>query len=361
MDTEDFAAALREAWKKEKLGRFNLAVVGKTGVGKSTLINAIFGRDVAETGVGKPVTADSTLHLDSEGVFGFYDTRGLEVGPDSEAIIGELRDLVSHDKPLESRVHALWYCVNAQGSRIEKSEIDFLRHLAILDVPVILVLTRATMRQSRFHPTVDSLMQFARDEALPVVDGIAFPVMAADDDFDDVASHGLQALLDVTRRVVPKAVEQAVIAAQHIDLKAKKSLVDQAITVAGGAAGATALSPIPFSSAAILVPIQTGLMMRIAKIYGVPVDTALVSAMAATSASTAVGRTIAANLLKFIPGLGTLAGGAINATVATSMTVALGYSWQSICHRHASGDIDLETLPAEELASIFRSGLSGKL
>ncbi|HYI52530.1 MAG TPA: GTPase, partial [Microlunatus sp.] len=33
--------------QNESLGRFNLALFGKTGVGKSTLLNAIFGEEVA--------------------------------------------------------------------------------------------------------------------------------------------------------------------------------------------------------------------------------------------------------------------------------------------------------------------------
>ena len=38
--------------QNESLGRFNLALFGKTGVGKSTLLNAIFGEEVARTGIG---------------------------------------------------------------------------------------------------------------------------------------------------------------------------------------------------------------------------------------------------------------------------------------------------------------------
>ena len=49
-----FGKELAEAYAS--LGCFNLAIFGKTWAGKSTLLNAIFGAEVAETGVGRPVT-----------------------------------------------------------------------------------------------------------------------------------------------------------------------------------------------------------------------------------------------------------------------------------------------------------------
>lgn len=40
----------------KNLHTLNIIVAGKTGVGKSTLINAVFKDKLAETGMGKPVT-----------------------------------------------------------------------------------------------------------------------------------------------------------------------------------------------------------------------------------------------------------------------------------------------------------------
>ena len=54
-------------------GRFNLAIFGKTGAGKSTLINAIFGEAVAKTGIGEPVTQDEHLYIHRSGALGLLD------------------------------------------------------------------------------------------------------------------------------------------------------------------------------------------------------------------------------------------------------------------------------------------------
>ena len=40
---------------KSDLNTANIMVAGKTGTGKSTLLNAIFGEEVATTGTGRPV------------------------------------------------------------------------------------------------------------------------------------------------------------------------------------------------------------------------------------------------------------------------------------------------------------------
>ena len=42
--------------KIKNLKHMNIIVAGKTGVGKSTLINVLFRENLVETGIGKPVT-----------------------------------------------------------------------------------------------------------------------------------------------------------------------------------------------------------------------------------------------------------------------------------------------------------------
>ncbi len=61
--------------QSELLGRFNLALFGKTGVGKSTLVNAIFGEPVAATGIGQPVTQAPTSTSTSAGNWASWTPR----------------------------------------------------------------------------------------------------------------------------------------------------------------------------------------------------------------------------------------------------------------------------------------------
>ena len=84
-----FEKKLAEAFAA--LGCFNLAVFGKTGVGKSTIVNAIFGRDVAVTGVGSPVTKGLVYYRHPDGFLGLYDSEGFETGTAGNAIVAGLR------------------------------------------------------------------------------------------------------------------------------------------------------------------------------------------------------------------------------------------------------------------------------
>ena len=69
--------ALEEA--ERDFGKINVLIAGRTGVGKSTLINSVFRGSLATTGQGEPVTQTTRL-LSKQGVpLAIWDTRGLEM------------------------------------------------------------------------------------------------------------------------------------------------------------------------------------------------------------------------------------------------------------------------------------------
>lgn len=76
-----------------KIGKVNILIADKTGVGKSTLINGIFEGNLATTGQGKPVTKE-TRRITKRGVpLAIFDTRGLEVAAYKE-VLTELKSLI---------------------------------------------------------------------------------------------------------------------------------------------------------------------------------------------------------------------------------------------------------------------------
>ncbi|WP_229119512.1 DUF697 domain-containing protein [Enemella evansiae] len=143
--------------------------------------------------------------------------------------------------------------------------------------------------------------------------------------------------MQATFQVAPEAVHSALAASQQVDLGAKAREARKAITTAAAGSAAAAASPIPFSDAAMLVPIQLGMMARIAQIYQLKFERAAMLAVASTSAATVGGRAAFTNLLKLIPGAGTLAGGAISAGVASTFTFAMGQAWLAVCQQLIAG------------------------
>ncbi|MCM0619515.1 GTPase family protein [Nocardioides bruguierae] len=369
---EWFRRTVEESWRaqQEEIGSFNLAIFGKTGVGKSTLVNAIFGETIAETGIGEPVTRGHHLYKHASGSLGVFDTEGLEIGKDDETILDELAGLVTDLKkrPVHEQIHVAWYCVGARGGRFEAVEEHFVRRLRELGLPVLVVLTQVPSRDGVPHGRAVELAEHIASLGLPIAAPRPFLTMAEPDSFDGPA-HGLEALLDATFRVAPAAVHEALIQAQRIDLARKRKSCQAPIAAAVSAAAAAGASPIPFSDAALLIPIQLGMLSKIALTYNIPFQRATGMAFAMTAAGTGAGRSVVTNLVKLVPGGGTVVGGTISAGVASTITYAMGHAWVEICDRIARGDLSpailldssaLRNLFTTEFKTQARKRITGK-
>lgn len=249
-----------------------------------------------------------------------------------------------------------WYCVRATDRRFEDTEAEFIKKLDELGLPVICALTQVPRKSSgEYHPDALALAEDIEARGLPIFGSKVVMTMATADDFTDQPRHGLENLLDATFRAAPKGVEKALIAAQQIDMERKRN---QAMAIAGGASTAAATAgavPIPFSDAFLLVPIQLGMMGGIAATYGIEIEKATMASVAATAAATTAGKSAVTGLLKFIPGVGMLVGGAISATIASVFTMAMGTAWALVCEKLAQGGLRAVdgALDADAIRDVF--------
>lgn len=340
------------------LGRFNLAVFGMTGAGKSTLVNAVFGADVAPTGVGEPVTRETTYHEHPSGLFGMFDCVGIETGQGRESLLDGLRDevLQRRARPIEEQIHVAWYVLRWSDRRFDDGQADFVRELHGLGLPVVVVFSQVPrLHDGRMPAKAEQLADTVRDKVGGVIVGGSpvFTHAIADQEFGHPV-HGLQELLDATFRAAPAGVRDALNAAQRVDMERKRVTCSRIIAGAGSSAAAVGATPIPFSDAALLVPLQVGMMAAVANQYALPVSP-LRHAQLAAKATVAlgglslVGRGLAANLAKLFPGVGSVVGGAINAAIAATLTMAIGRAWMVVCER-------LSRLSPEQIEALLSTG-----
>ena len=129
-------------------------LVGKSGVGKSTLINGLLklsDKDKAETRAGNFVTTQIEAYQSKSVPFlRLVDTRGIElnVGFGAEEVKKETENYIKEQYKTfnpNNFVQCIWYCIT--GTRFEKAEIDLLNSLrnsyGEQQIPIIIVYTQA--------------------------------------------------------------------------------------------------------------------------------------------------------------------------------------------------------------------------
>lgn len=325
----------------------NIAIIGRTGAGKSTLINAVFGKNLAKTGTGFPVSSTFDRYPppgdeENKSPVVLYDSRGYEADQPDQFIAGIMDFLVEkRNKGVEEQIHLIWYVVHAGLKRFEPFDAKLLQIFREQNTPVIVLLSQADLaRPAELEEMEMTLRQYETEyklEPFNLIKVSAYPLKGE--------AYGVREVVSKTVDLLPELYSEAFIARQIADLAIKKKTAVTYIKAAAVSCFGSAFMPIPGSTVFVALTAQVTLINRIAALYGYK---EWVEVLDKTGTVTIA--TLLANLLTSVLDIagsvstwmtGPLSGAAVNALTggtAASFIAILGLTYVSVFEKLSEQD-----------------------
>jgi len=368
-----------------------ILVLGDRGAGKSSLINAAFGRMRAKTGVGLSVTQNITLHEASEECpVHIYDSKGFETF-DTE--LDQIQKLVEErrvaaakyhmDDPrrITEQLHAVWWVIDVIGGGRFQPE-QMMKVYKILEhdgIPIMLVLNKCdaeddfvqgvegavrehchwasgivpVVAESRLGPPRLRCHNCLSDDILINVRKKTYNCSCHGDAVPFMAHYGVDSLIQQTIQRLPDVVAGSFQRAQNVWLEGLDFAAQATIASFSTASGLLGAIPIP-GARVFVVPSQVSMILALAGIYKVVMSkkTALHLCLSiATSSATTLPAYLLGEALKLVPYLG-LAAMAVDASTAFASTVALGAVSMKLLRQVRSKAILGQEVGPQDLAEI---------
>ena len=310
----------------------NVLVIGNSGVGKSTLINAVLGKEVAKTGFGIEGT-QKRLDIYEGEAFRIIDTMGFEptFWKQRKAInaVKDWSKKSAKEGNEDTQINVIWFCVDGTASKLFPKTIENLSKATAMwkSIPIITVITKSYAEGDRSR-NIDMVNHaFAAQKksknlkkVIPVVAEI-FKI----NDFSYAPPEGITELIDETNGLIPEGIQAARNDLLNFKLNRKRVLAQSTVaglTLTGVGVGA---APLLIPDAAVLTPLEAVEINAVAKVYGIHsnenskkiVDAIINAGVIGVTAKTAV------SALKAIPGIN-IGGIIINAIVAGGIVAAIG-------------------------------------
>lgn len=313
----------------------NVLVIGNSGVGKSTLINAVLGTHKAVTGWGTEGTTKELKIYPAEennAPFSLIDTVGFEPSfIKRHQAIASIKDWSKksvQEGEESKRINVIWLCIDGAARKLFPDVIEALVQATSIwkSVPIVVVITKSYFKREREENIRMVEKAFGEQKRSVNLRGI-IPVVAEASHVDEgviIPPIGIEELIETTNSLMPEGIKGAEKDVASFVLKRKRALA-RGVVVVSTAAGAAAGAAPAGLDALVLGPLEMSEIRALAKVYDVEDDddAQVFIHNIVEAVPVGVAAKLAAGVLKFIPGIN-LAASTVNAVVSASIVAALG-------------------------------------
>lgn len=347
----------------------HIALCGKTGAGKSSLVNALLQADVQRVGV-VPETRERTRlawqpNPDGSPAANLAASPTANPNPTSKLATflvdtPGLMEAGRHDEYAESLLdtlagtHVLLWVIGYPDRAIEVDRLWIEKiHKLEPKLPILVVGTaidRADPRRfdaknfridlnnpdglsTEGEKKASSWGRYLRDTLLPVGATDVVICAAGESSQDHAGQCNLMNVHNAVQKCLPEAAQLDFIRRSRV-LGPKGERATLIIKGAAAAAAAAAVVPVPLVDAVAVTGIQIGMVISLSALYERPLDKNNATQLVTAALTAVVGRALLQQVSKLIPGIGSTVGAAL----AGALTYAVGEGLHDLLKQGATLD-----------------------
>ena len=212
----------------EKLNHFNILILGRAGIGKTTLINSILQFEGTPneliTGEGVSKTLGEPKGYTSDKIKGLrlWDSQGIDKEKyNIPKVVEDVKKLINEasiNNDPDKFIHCIWYCIS--GDRFENSECESISELmGIYDdetLPIIIVYTEAYSEEitEEVCEQVKIILEQKTDKK-KIKEINIMPIVARDKEIKmgnittKIEKFGINSLIDISMKKISLAINSA--------------------------------------------------------------------------------------------------------------------------------------------------------